>query len=452
MNKKPSPLLRAAKLISVFLFLCVFVGLFVFSVFLPRTTESDYDTLTKKPSFSLSGLLDGSYTAQWAEYFTDTIHNRDRFKDLYAQIKPWFGKETIVDDEIIIGPGGDPDDEDSFGAPSQSTSQGSDSSGSTSSNEEPSTDPSSNTSSNDEPPVEISSGLIIRGTRVMELYYGDSKLKRIPTFTDTLNQFAAKVPNVHVYSMVIPKSCAYYLQDSEKYGHIAGRTLNDLNAIEERLSSQVTSINIYDTLKAHANEEIYFRTDHHWTGLGAYYAVQKFAADLNLPFQDLSTYEKKVREGYVGTMYKFTDYDVRVLNNPEPFVTYIPQATYQANFYTPDTFQNPSPHSIFYEISDDRKSSWYMTFLNGDAKSVKIQSNACSNGRKLLVVKDSYGNALAPYLLYSFEEIYIVDARKFKLNLKEFSAAQGITDILFAECTFSATSDAYISDLQELCK
>lgn len=460
MNKKTSSfLLRLAKLISLFLIMGTFLFMFVFCVFLPRQTVSDYDTLTEKPKFSFSSLLDGSYTSQLADYFTDTVHNRDRFKDLYARISNWFGKETIIrsedgQTEIVIGNTSNPNDTSDASSTQSQGTLSNDNSGTDSSVPDNSTNTSSSETSSEEQSgqidEELCNDILILGTRAMEIYFGDRTLKYIPTFAQTLNQFAEAFPNVNVYSMVIPKSCAYYLQASATYGDYADRTLNDLQAIEERLSSKVTSINVYDTLKAHAGEDIYFRTDHHWTALGAYYAAQKLASDLGLPFQDLSTYEKKVRSGYLGTMYKYTGYHTTLLNNPEDFVTYIPAATYRATFYN-HSFQNPTEKdSLFLNISDDAKSSWYLTFIGGDSYAVKLESNACTNGRKLLIVKDSYGNALAPYLLYSFQEIYIVDARYFECNLKTFIPEQGITDVLFAECALSAVGSNYIGYLQGL--
>ena len=67
-----------------------------------------------------------------------------------------------------------------------------------------------------------------------------------------------------------------------------------------------------------------------------------------------------------------------------------------------------------------------------------------------MIVKDSYGNALVPYLIDSFEEIYVVDARKFQIHLDIFTEQQGITDVLFAECTYSAVGKSYILDLKGL--
>ena len=112
--------------------------------------------------------------------------------------------------------------------------------------------------------------------------------------------------------------------------------------------------------------------------------------------------------------------------------------------------KNGRTHDIFWYIDDDHRSSWYSTYIAGDSYAVQIKSDVCKNGRKLLIVKDSYGNALAPYFIDSFEEVYIVDARTFELQLPEFVKSYGITDVLFAECAFSAVGSGYRNDLEAL--
>ena len=153
-------------------------------------------------------------------------------------------------------------------------------------------------------------------------------------------------------------------------------------------------------------------------------------------------------------MYKYSNYSTTLLNNPEDFVAYYPDASYTVTYYSPtDLTSSPREHEggFFWQIGDNQKSSWYSTFIRGDSYSVKAVTS-CKNGRKLLIVKDSYGNALAPYMLEGFEEIYIVDARAFEKPLDETIERLGITDVLFAECTFSAVGKSYIEHLKELCE
>ena len=79
----------------------------------------------------------------------------------------------------------------------------------------------------------------------------------------------------------------------------------------------------------------------------------------------------------------------------------------------------------------------YSMFMGGDRKIVKVTTDV-NNGRKLVVFKDSYGNAEIPFYMNSFEEIYVCDIRYFDINAVEFIKEQGVTDLLFSMCTFSA--------------
>lgn len=490
-QKKSSVLLRIAKVFSVMLLLGAFLFLFVFCVFLPRTTISTYDTLTPFPEFSFSALADGSYTAQLGAYFSDTVFGRDQIKVYFAQLSTWFGKETVFvnedgEEEILIGNTSDPNEDlswdtttsenignifdesdmphfnnssnieisDSSSSDGDETSEESSANNTSSSPEsqEPSKAPEE--SSEEEGPLdaELCEGILILGNRAIELYYGDPNLNKLPRFADALKSFADKNPNIKVHSMLIPKSAAYYIYRSEQYGNLANRTLGDTNALKELLGNKVNTINIYEALEMHKSEEIYFRTDHHWTALGAYYAAEQFAKQLGLPFAALSTYEKNVRPGYLGTMDNYTKRHPNIHDHPEDFVTYVPKATYKATFYDQEFKNAFDRDSLFFKVSDSAVSSWYLTFIGGDSYAVQLKSEVCSNGRKLLVVKDSYGNALAPYLLDSFEEVYIVDARVFNVNLNTFVAEHGITDVLFAECAFSAVGSSYISSIENLVK
>ena len=86
--------------------------------------------------------------------------------------------------------------------------------------------------------------------------------------------------------------------------------------------------------------------------------------------------------------------------------------------------------------------SWYLVFMGSDTQVAHIKTDV-NNGRKLAVIKDSYGNALIPCLTGSFEEIYVIDMRYFEANAVSYLQECGITDLLFAMNTFSATGSNY---------
>ena len=454
--------------------------MFVFCVFLPRETESNYTTLKEWPEFSFEDLFSGKYFKGISDYFSDTIYGRDTFVDFETKINGLYGLEeeekiiTIKPDESEPEQEQSVFDETSSEAESSQT-ETSDSSDYLSEPPEISFTPDESVPVIESQPeeskpeqggglAEISGSILIIGNRAMEIYYGNEN--GAIRYANILNGFAEKLdPSVNVYSMVIPKSSAYYIGQAsqKKYQKLAGCNKNDIDTIANTLSDKVIDVNIYDILGRHANEEIYARTDHHWTALGAYYASSVFAEKAGVAFDDISNFEAVRRPGYLGTYYyvfSSKDNNAVLQNNPEDFLSFIPDTKYTVEYYSPSGFSNGainesklSAHNgFFFEISDKKIGSWYSTFILGDTYCVKAKSEECKNGRKLLIIKDSYGNALAPFMIEGFEEVYVVDGRKYTKNLKETINEFGITDVLFAEVTFSAVGKDYLNALEEICK
>lgn len=253
-----------------------------------------------------------------------------------------------------------------------------------------------------------------------------------------LNEFKEKVgSSVNVFNMVVPTAGAYYLPAGyEKYN---ASHRDSINSIANKLVN-VINVDGYAALEAHTNEYIYTRTDHHWEPLGAYYAAKAFCDIAQTPAKELSTYKTETIDGFVGTMYAFTDYNERIKNDPDTFTYYIPSTEYTATYYTTD-FKVDEQFAQFHSIFVDQPASGaYSTFMGGDRKIVKIET-ANKNGRKLCIFKDSYGNAEVPFYVDSFEEIYVCDIRYFDLYAPDFIKENGITDVLFTLCTFSAVGE-----------
>lgn len=253
-----------------------------------------------------------------------------------------------------------------------------------------------------------------------------------------LNEFKEKVgSSVNVFNMVVPTAGAYYLPAGyEKYN---ASHRDSINSIANKLVN-VINVDGYAALEAHTNEYIYTRTDHYWEPLGAYYAAKAFCDIAQTPVKELSTYKTETIDGFVGTMYAFTDYNERIKNDPDTFTYYIPSTEYTATYYTTD-FKVDEQFAQFHSIFVDQPASGaYSTFMGGDQKIVKIET-ANKNGRKLCIFKDSYGNAEVPFYVDSFEEIYVCDIRYFDLYAPDFIKENGITDVLFTMCTFSAVGE-----------
>lgn len=289
--------------------------------------------------------------------------------------------------------------------------------------------------------------------RAMEPFSGPAA--NLSRYASTVNAYRRALgDSVTVYCMPIPTQAAFYCpEDAEEHTQDQYTAILD---IFSELDPQVVAVDIFPVLGEHAAEPIYLRTDHHWAPLGAYYAAQEFAMAAMVPFKPLDSFDVHEIPGFVGTMYGFSR-DARIRKAPETFVYYTPRDTHVSTFYVNYRLDRSRKRIISTgeEITGDffipaRGVATYCTFMGGDNKLTRVETGA-ANGRRLAILKDSYGNALPPFLFNAFEEIHVIDCRYFPLNIVAYLKSHGITDVLFANnmthATMLHTCDTYDSYL-----
>ncbi len=269
-------------------------------------------------------------------------------------------------------------------------------------------------------------------------------LELCDSYTASLNKAAELLPDVNVYDMIAPTAVEFYLPDD-----VTGFTGSQKEKIDHVKSGlkNVTEIDAYGVLQQHQDEYIYSRTDHHWQPLGAYYAAKEFAQQSGTGdlFPALSEYEAVTKEGYVGSYYNYSKCE-SLKSDPEPFTLYIsPNADALTTTYYDTSFQNGEQGHLF-PYPD--ASGYYLSFLGTDICIAEIDTD-CKNGRTLVICKESYGNALVPFLTSCYEKIYVTDMRYFDINLVDFCKEVGATDLLFACCTFTPAggNGSYLEDI-----
>ena len=430
---------RFSKTIGVSLLSGVVVVLAVVLLLAPRSTISyeENRVLAEKPKFSLTSLLDGSYTSGWSEYYNDTVPFRSKLKKTISAMMQWTGVQSEEDTVF-------------FGNVSQVKKKTTTPVATTESvettvavaaagNDETNTEPAVTTTvvtttedPNDEPAAEIGEGIILDHKRAVCVYGGSFSVGQ--DYAETLNAYQQDLgSDVQVYSLVAPTAVSYYLP--EEYANYTASETENIDNINSYLNS-VKPVDAYNALKPHTAEAIYARTDHHWLPLGAYYAAEAFAKVADVPFASLSDYDTATKKDYVGSMYTYTESAV-LLDNPEEFTYYIPKNKYKTTDYS-TSFTDPTDGDVLMNLDGYDNSMYYLVFMGGDDKITHVETD-CKNGRTLVIFKDSYGNALVPCLTSSFENIYVCDMRYFELNAIDFCKQVGCTDLLFAMNTFSAT-------------
>lgn len=410
---------------GVVLCLCIVLTLF------PRSKYSELEKrdLTQFPIISDFKGNFSDFTSSVSLWFSDTEPFRDTFMTWSMSIRNAM-KLTVGNDENTVTFHASDNEDDNNGE--NITQQ--------------SLDGSYESSSVDENAKVAEKGIIIvgKGENVRALMAFGGTPKYTDPYISACEVYAKSLPGVQIYAMVIPLATEFYLP--ERAAKCSKPQLPVLTYIQSSLSPQVKYVDAYSLLAAHKNEDIYLRTDHHWAPLGAYFGAKALAETAGVPFEDLANYERRVVRNYVGTMYGYSK-DIAVKNAPEDFVYFLPRnlnytttyITYKLNEdYQVVSQSAPYKGSFFHHFKDGAPGAYY-TFMGGDCRLVKVETGIKSN-RKLLIVKDSYGNLVPGYLFHSFSEIHVVDFRYFKNNMKQYVANHGITDLAICFNIFNACS------------
>lgn len=273
-------------------------------------------------------------------------------------------------------------------------------------------------------------------------------------YVDAINAYADAFPGINIYAFVAPLATDFYLPEHAR--NASNPQKPTIDYIRNNVSEKVKFIDVYSHLVSHIDEDIYLRTDHHWAPLGAFYGAQALARAAGVPFRDLSAYEEKRIHNYVGTMYGYSK-DISIKNAPEDFVYHIPKnlnfettfVTFTLNKDYEITAETAPYKSSFFKKHGDGSALAYLTFMGGDLHMVKVKTGTPGN-RRLLIIKDSYGNPLPGYLFYSFNEVHVVDFRYFTKNLKQYVKDNGITDIVLAFNVFNVCSSSAMGTVKKL--
>lgn len=432
----------------------VFIGFTVVFDTFPRSTVSELERreLAAFPEYSSEKLRDGSFTREISSWFSDSEPFRDEFMALSMYIKSYMGLAKSEDDVTFHASSDGPQtDADSMEEVDSTLIK---------EMENRNIGEYENHVTADENAKIANAGIVVVGSgdkvRALMAYGGGSKGG--VRYAEAANKYKERFGNgVNIYCMVIPTAIEYYCPDKVK--RYTNSQLLTIRNIFAHLAENVKAVDIYTTLGNHADEDIYLRTDHHWAPLGAYYAAEEFARVAGVPFMPLKDYERRVVHNYVGSMYGYSK-DIAVKNAPEDFVYYMPRGVEYTTTYITYTIdsnyrvigESRPMRAPFFMHYRDGNGGAYCTFMGGDTKITQVRTST-KNGRRLLILKDSFGNALPGYLFGSFEEVHVVDTRYFTKNMVQYVRENKITDILFANNIFNAYSprigNAYIRFLDQ---
>lgn len=452
-------------LVLVGVFFALLTAVFVF---FPR---SEYSMLEKRdlaefPQPEKYTGNPGAFTAAVSTWFSDTEPYRDEFMTLSMAIRDAMKGDFRPDEETVsfrpADAGSSSDKNNKANSHDNASNADNDNIISQQAdNATPSEEQSSVDSEEEDDPEDGkaklgSSGTIIigKGDKVRALMAFGGTAKGGGGYVDLLNTLAETFPSRNVYAMVAPLATEYYLP--AKAAKASNPQKPFIYSVRDRLSPKVKFVDVYDELLKHKKEDIYLRTDHHWSGLGGYYAAKRLAETAGVPFKGLDAYDRHEVKNFVGSMYGYSK-DISVKKAPEDFVYYVPNGVnYDTEFVTYSLNKNfqiireskPFKSQFFKKIKDGSGNA-YLTFIGTDQAYVKVKTSTPGN-RKLMIIKDSYGNAVPGNLFYSFNEVHVIDFRYFTHNLKEYVEKNGITDIAVCFNVFNAYSSGSAAKVKKM--
>lgn len=278
-----------------------------------------------------------------------------------------------------------------------------------------------------------------------ELFGSDES--KAQNYADAINSFADKLGSgITVYDMVVPNHTEMGLPQRLKNSDApSGSQADNIKSIYSKLSDNVIPINCYNYLSDHNDEYIYFNTDHHWTGLGSYYAYKAFADTTKQPVLSLEDCTEQQIEGFTGSFSTTAD-------ELTPDTVHYWEFPYNVSMdITGDDNSVNSYTSPYYQYAESGTNTYGVFILGDNALTVlKSDSEKAEEGKKIAVVKESYGNAFVPYLTYDYEEVHVIDFRYFGQNLKTYCQQNSIDEVLFINGVMSANTQIQLDSMSGL--
>lgn len=360
---------RTKSIIMTVLFLMIIFGLTIINLMTPQKSFSENENrlLQELPKFSTTDFFSGTFSSKFETYTTDQFVARDS----------WVGMKSVVDLAIQK--------------------------------------------------KDMKGVYFAKDDYLIEKYTQEDinqeqfqrNIKRLKEFVQT-NQ--PQLGKEHLKIMVVPTASEILKDKLPKYAPTANQ-VEMLNQIEDALP-EGSFINTFSTLSQHQQQDVYYHTDHHWTSYGAFLTYQQWAQEAGIsPWTEQDFTIKQVTDDFYGTIFSKAN---NPFTKPDSISIYLPK---QEMSYQVDFNGEKEPMNSLYNFEYLEKKDKYSMFLNGNNALVTVKTNQ-TNGKKLLIIKDSYAHSFLPFAANHFEEIHLVDFRYFRKAMSEYMEQEQFTDVL----------------------
>lgn len=422
--------------IHIGLIVAVLAGIGLMSVLLPKPTVSEREKrqLRTMPAFSLRSLFSGAYTLALSQFYADTFPGREQLIDVAAALGELKGLR--FDDVRIHEVSADD-------AQAEDTPEAQPVSGAEPVHAGESSGQAAPESDDGENGVRHGVIFVYKG-QALQIFGGENGMGR--WYAEAVSRYQNLLGDeTRIYCLVAPSPIEFALP--QRYKSLTAPERPRLDNIRDNLDPRVVWVDAYDAIAQNFDGQyLYFRTDHHWTALGAYQAYRVFAESIGDAPVELDRFEKRTLPGFLGTLYAKTQ-DAQLASRQDYVDYYVPPTGNRVYFYKKNAPYTPVEASLFGEYAQGTNS--YSVFLHGDLPLVRIDTEL-QNGRSIAVVKESYGNAFVPFLVNHYQHIYVVDERYFQLNLPDFIRQHEVGEVLFINNIFAAHTSYQIQCLETL--
>lgn len=287
---------------------------------------------------------------------------------------------------------------------------------------------------------EINGVYLGKDSYLFEKYtYGEEEQNNMQMISDSVNGFAKEV-NIPIYFMLVPNSSYVYREKLPNNVELYNQE-EIINIFYEDIQGSVETINVIETLEKNKdNNNLYFKTDHHMTSYGTYLLYNEFCKSAKLNIVPLSDFRKEiVSTNFLGTL----DSKAQVFNQKaDEMYVYLNNI----NQNIEGNFDGVIKASMFDENYIDKKDK-YSYFLNGNTAVAKIKTKI-NNGKKLLVIKDSYAHIMAQFICQNYEEVHFIDPRYYRKPISEYIEENNIDEALFLYNVSNMITDIYLRTLK----
>ena len=353
------------KLVGIIFILTLFLFLII-NVIVPDREKSVQENrvLATKPKFRLSSLISGDYDEKFEAYMDDQFVGRDMWRKLKVMVDRIGGSR--LENGVYIG----------------------------------------------------TNGQLLEQIEVADENHLAANIKAIKSFSES----QSKIP---VRMMLVPDAANVLNHSLPALAKPEDQT-QMFSMVRKDLGDSVEWIDVSTELNKHKTEKIYYKTDHHWTTLGAFYAFQAAAPSLGIEGDLSGKYVSyAVSDSFNGMLASKSGVN---LGEKEQIDIYVP--TEEDTDLIVDYVDEGKRSTSLYDSSKLKEKDQYTVFLGGNSSLLDIRTVSTST-KRLLLVKDSFANSFIPFLTPYYREIVVVDPRYYSGTINDLMDSYRISEVLF---------------------